>query len=88
MVVVAVVVVVVVVVVAAAVCAVAVVALQLIAASGWGNGDLDEIVDTCADGVFQELDADISAMKAEIQALTKQAADAAKIAQEALAKAP
>jgi len=36
--------------------AVLVVALQLIAASGWGNGDLDEIVDICADGVFQELD--------------------------------
>ena len=36
--------------------AVLIVGLQMIAASGWGNGDLDEILDTCAQGVFEELD--------------------------------
>lgn len=38
--------------------------LKLIEASGWGNGDLAEIVDTCADGVFQELDYRIEASNA------------------------
>jgi predicted unusual protein kinase regulating ubiquinone biosynthesis (AarF/ABC1/UbiB family) len=31
-------------------------ALDLISRAGWGNGDLDEIVDTVAAGVFEELD--------------------------------
>lgn len=31
-------------------------ALTAIAAGGWGNGDLDEIVDVAAEGVFEELD--------------------------------
>ena len=38
--------------------------LAAIGASGWGNGDLAEIVDTCADGVFQELDYRIEARNA------------------------
>ena len=38
--------------------------LAAIQASGWGNGDLAEIVDTCADGVFQELDYRIEASNA------------------------
>lgn len=38
--------------------------LKALEMSGWGNGDLQEIVDTCADGIFQELDYRIEARNA------------------------
>ena len=36
--------------------AVLVVFLDLVGRAGWGNGDLDEIVDCAAAGIFEELD--------------------------------